>query len=155
MISQTAEYALRAVSFLAAHPQSPHTTAQIAKQTRVPSGYLAKVMQSLGRAGLVRSQRGVQGGFVLSADPREINLLQVVFAVEPSRRLKSCPLGRPEHIKLCPLHRRLDDAAALIEDAFRKTTILEVIDNPDRPSGRCPFPNIPLTNGSPSKEQVY
>lgn len=154
MVSQTAEYALRAVVFLASHPESPHTTAQIAKQTHVPPGYLAKVMQNLGRAGLVRSQRGVQGGFVLSVDPGAINLLQVVSAVEPSRRIKSCPLGRPAHVKLCPLHRRLDDAAALIEDAFRKTTILEVIDNPGRHSQRCPFPNVPLTNDS-SPVQVH
>ena len=146
MISQTAEYALRSVAFLATQGK-PCTTAEIARNTRVPVGYLAKVMQSLGRAGLVHSRRGLQGGFVLAVDPASVNILQVVAAVEPSRRIKSCPLGRPAHVKLCPLHQRLDDAAALIEDAFRRTTILELVDRSGPKIERCLFPNLVTANG--------
>jgi len=51
MISRTAEYALRAVIVLGSSPGSPLTTQQIAARTRVPSGYLSKVLQALGRAG--------------------------------------------------------------------------------------------------------
>ncbi len=48
MFSQTAEYALRAVVYLASQPGTPRTTQEIAKATQVPTGYLSKVMQSLG-----------------------------------------------------------------------------------------------------------
>jgi Rrf2 family transcriptional regulator, nitric oxide-sensitive transcriptional repressor len=140
MISQTAEYALRAVFFLANHFESPRTTAEIARHTRVPLGYLAKVMQSLRRAGLVSSQRGLQGGFVLASDPAELSILQVVLAVESSRRIKKCPLGLAGHAKLCPLHARLDQAAALVEDAFRKTTIQELVTSGRKKSASCRFP---------------
>ena len=61
MISRTAEYALRAVVVLGSSPGGPLTTHQIAEQTRVPSGYLSKVLQALGRAGLVEAERGLRG----------------------------------------------------------------------------------------------
>jgi Rrf2 family nitric oxide-sensitive transcriptional repressor len=141
MISQTAEYALRAVTFLATQNGQPRTTAEIASQTQVPAGYLAKVMQSLGRAGLVHSQRGLQGGFVLAIEPRLLTILQVVLAVEPSRRIPKCPLGIPGHTSLCPLHARLDHAAELVEQAFRESTIQELIEPTDKKHRSCKFPN--------------
>jgi Rrf2 family protein len=131
MLSQTTEYALRAVVFLAGQHGSPRTTSQIAAATKVPVGYLAKVMQGLCRAGLVRSQRGLHGGFTLRRDPPEMSLLEVIEAVEPIRRFPTCPLGLPNHGRnLCPLHRRLDDAAAAIERAFRDTTLQDLLQGP-------------------------
>ncbi|MEK7732321.1 MAG: Rrf2 family transcriptional regulator, partial [Planctomycetota bacterium] len=55
MISQSAEYALRAVLWLAGHPEATLSTAEIARRTMVPGGYLSKVLQALARAGLVVS----------------------------------------------------------------------------------------------------
>ena len=62
MISRTAEYALRAVVMLGSNPRRPRTTQQIAEQTQVPSGYLSKVLQALGRAGLVERSEACTGG---------------------------------------------------------------------------------------------
>ncbi len=97
MISQTAEYALRAITYLADQERTPHTTAQIAEATQIPAGYLAKVMQSLSRVRVVKSQRGLNGGFTLSRDPSELNLLEIINAVDPIRRFHECPLGLPTH----------------------------------------------------------
>ncbi len=139
MITQTAEYALRAVVYLADQSE-PKTTAAIAEVTLVPAGYLSKVMQGLNRAGLVNSQRGLHGGFVLIEDPKELTVLEVVNAVEPIQRYHECPLGL--HGKnLCPLHRKLDDAAKSIEESFGSTTIAEMINVPRRRSKPlCSFP---------------
>jgi Rrf2 family protein len=129
MISQTAEYALRAVVYLARNAGIPRTTRQIAEATHVPEGYLSKVLQSLGRSGLVVSQRGLGGGSVLARKAEEISVLDVVQAVDPLRRITHCPLGIGEHEgHLCPLHRRLDDAIAHVERAFRDTTISDLLD---------------------------
>ena len=131
MISQTAEYALRAAVCLAADPGRPFTTPEIARLAQVPAGYLAKVMQSLVRAGLVRSRRGKGGGFVFAGPPGEVTVLAVVNAVDPIRRLHGCPLGLPTHVGgLCPLHRRLDDAAASVELAFGATSIASLLEEP-------------------------
>ena len=124
MFTQTTEYALRAVAYLAKDPESPRTTQQIAEVTMVPPDYLAKVLKDLSRSGLVRSQRGPSGGFWLDRDPNELTVLEVVNAVGAIPRIRSCPLDLPEHRhELCPLHRLLDDAAAQIERAFSAATI--------------------------------
>lgn len=128
MISQTAEYALRMVVFLATLKDRPATTRQIAAATRVPEGYLAKIVQSLSRAGLIRSQRGLHGGSVLARDPANVSVYDVIQAVSPIPRIRTCPLHLPAHgTHLCPLHKRLDDAAAAVEQAFRASTIAELL----------------------------
>src|SRR6266700_4866628 len=120
MFSQTVEYSLRAVVWLAGHSGDPQTNQQIAAATLVPAGYLAKVMQSLGRGGLVTAQRGKHGGFVLAKSPAKISVLDVVNTIEPIQRIRECPLGIAAHCThLCPLHKRLDAAMAMIEEAFR------------------------------------
>lgn len=141
MISQTAEYALRAIVFLADQAGEPATTAQIAEATSVPASYLAKVMQLLSRARVVNSQRGLHGGFTLTKPARELNVLEVINAVDPIRRFHECPLGLPSHGKsLCPLHRQLDNAAQAIEDSFGETTIADLIDVPSSRKPLCRFP---------------
>jgi Rrf2 family protein len=140
MISQTAEYALRAIVYLATQQEAACTTAHISEATQVPSGYLAKVMQNLGRAGLVASQRGLNGGFVLTKPPEELTVLEVINAVDPIRRIRVCPLGIEEHRSLCPLHRKLDSAAAMLEDTFRGTTMDELLPTSTRAKSVCHFP---------------
>lgn len=128
MISQTAEYALRAMVYLAQHSERSHTNRQIARVTRVPIGYLAKVLQNLSRAGLVLSRRGLGGGFILAKPAHEISLYEVVQAVDPISRITSCPLQLRSHReKLCPLHRRLDHAWELVERSFRSTTLGDLL----------------------------
>lgn len=131
MLSQTVEYALRAVVYLADQAPEPRTTEQMAEVTRVPQSYLSKVMQGLVRAGLVKSQRGIHGGFVLSRPATEMTILEVVDAVDPIQRIKTCPLGLSSHgVNLCPLHRRLDNALASVQEAFGNTTLAEVLAEP-------------------------
>lgn len=129
MISQSAEYALRAVVCLAACGGRPMTIQQVADKARIPAGYLAKVLASLARSGLVLSQRGIGGGYVLAREPEAITLLEVVQVADPSRRIHVCPLGLPEHANgnLCPLHRHLDQAAESVECAMAAVTIAQVL----------------------------
>src|SRR4051794_16199727 len=102
----------------------PQVATSIAEKTRVPAGYLSKVLQALGRAGLVHAQRGPGGGWILAHSPDAISILDVVNAVDPMQRITTCPLGLSAHGKtLCPLHRKLDDALAHVEEAFRSTSL--------------------------------
>jgi Rrf2 family protein len=144
MISQTVEYALRAVVYLA-DQQAARTVQQIAAVTRVPPAYLSKVMQALSRGKVVHSQRGLHGGFTLVNKPEELTIWAVVQAVEPFQRIKTCPLGlRAHRVRLCPLHKRLDDALGMIEKAFRGTTLADVLAEPTTSKPLCDFPrNLP------------
>lgn len=138
MLSQTAEYALRAMSSLAYFPDQLVPTPQLAKQTKVPSNYLAKVLQLLAGAGLIIGRRGVGGGYRLARPASEITLLHVVEAVDPVQRITTCPLGLPNHGgMLCPLHRRVDEAVKAIQDVFGATTLEDLVQEPTSSKPLC------------------
>ena len=128
MISRTAEYAIHAALWLAAHNERPHAAREIAAETSVPAGYLAKILQELARAGLVRAQPGPGGGFLLRNEPRDVRLLELINAVDPIRRIVQCPLGIESHSdRLCSFHARLDRTLALIEAAFADCTLADLL----------------------------
>ena len=128
MITTTGEYALRATVHLAQHYPQPQTTVLIAEATKVPIGYLSKVLQSLVRRDVVTSQRGLHGGFVLATHPAEITVFTVLDAVDAApKRLTKCPLGLKGHISLCPVHKLVDDAVAHAQAAFSKATLADLV----------------------------
>jgi Rrf2 family protein len=138
MLSQTVEYALRAVVHLAYLAPEACTTAALAEVTQVPPAYLVKVLQALVKAGIVTSQRGIGGGVSLARDVHKLTILDIVNAVDPIPRIRSCPLDLATHgTKLCPLHRRLDAALAQVEQAFRNTSLAEVLADPSRVKPLC------------------
>lgn len=149
MFSQTVEYALRAVVFLAGHAPQTRTTDQIAEATRVPKAYLSKVLQGLARGGILLSQRGVGGGVALALPATELSILDVVNAVEPIQRIRTCPLGLVSHgLNLCPLHRRLDRALEMVEQAFAESTLAEILAEPTGSVPLCDFPLPPRAGNS-------
>src|SRR5690242_12596824 len=97
MYSQTAEYALRAMSCLAVTPAHLMPTGTLADLTKVPPNYLAKVLQQLAASGLITGRRGVGGGYKLARPPAAITLLEVINAVCPVQRITTCPLGLNGH----------------------------------------------------------
>ena len=140
MLSNSAEYALRAAAFLATRQGRACRAQVISESARLPRGYSSKILQDLVRAGLAVSQRGPNGGFTLARAPNEISLLEVVNAVEPIRRIRVCPLGIPSHEKkLCRLHQTIDDAFSVIETSLASTTIAELLE-PAQAGSRCQFP---------------
>jgi len=138
MISPTAEYALRAVVAIAQADGKNAPTQAIARLTKVPPGYLPKVLQMLGRAGLVESRRGLGGGFRLAMQPDKLTVLDVVNAVDPIKRITKCPLDLATHgANLCPLHQRLEQATEQIERSFAGTSIAELVAQPGRSTPFC------------------
>lgn len=135
MFSQTQEYALRAVIWLASHANSgAFGNTRIAKETAVPPSYLAKILQELARVGILTSRRGVGGGFTLDRDPDCLTVLEVINAVDPLKRITTCPLGLKTHGgNLCPMHARLDEAMSMVEEALGNSTIREMMSKPGRP----------------------
>jgi Rrf2 family protein len=126
---------------MAQHPESSHITQKIAEATKVPAGYLSKVLQSLSRAGLVKSQRGLGGGFVLAVSAEELSVYDIVQAVDPLQRIRRCPLGIPSHSgKLCVLHQKLDDAMAAVEQSLRDAKVGELLNEAAHAEALCSIP---------------
>lgn len=129
MFSQTIEYALRAATHLASLPAGSAVNSEsIAHRTRVPKGYLSKILRDLVLAGIVDSQRGPNGGFTLARIPAAISVLDVINAVDPIKRIHACPLGNPTHLTLCPLHHRIDAAIERMEQEFGATTLAQIVE---------------------------
>jgi Rrf2 family protein len=129
MISKTAEYALRAVTCLAANEEKALSADVLAEKTKVPRRYLSRVMQDLAAANLVGSRSGPRGGYVLAKPIEKLSILDVVNAVSPLERIKSCPLGLDSHTSLCPLHAELDKVYAATEAAFATVTIRQLVES--------------------------
>jgi Rrf2 family protein len=132
MLPKTAEYALRMIACLACDTHRAYSADILAEQTKVPRRYLHKVLQDMARGGIVQSRPGPGGGYSLARQPAEITILDIVNAVAPLERIRSCPLGLPSHTSLCPLHEQLDRAYAATEEAFRRVTIQQILDSDSR-----------------------
>ncbi|HZL43460.1 MAG TPA: Rrf2 family transcriptional regulator [Verrucomicrobiae bacterium] len=159
LISRTSEYALRAVIWLVQEPALSQTTRQIATGTRTPPDYVSKVLQLLAKAGLVRSQRGLGGGFRLAGNPAQITVLDAINAVDPLERIHTCPLDLKAHgTNLCPLHCGLNDVMFQMEATFAKTKLADLLnsDTPSIPLGiklktsrHSPVPSDPVGSAMP------
>ncbi|MCH2201484.1 MAG: Rrf2 family transcriptional regulator [Fuerstiella sp.] len=138
MISQTVEYALRAVVTIAQHDGIPCTSRKIADITQVPFAYLSKLMQGLVRGGIVSSRRGKHGGFVLTKDVDQLTVLEIVESVDPIPRIRQCPLKKQSHTSsLCPLHMMLDTALEQTEKKFRQTVVADLLSQPGSDTPLC------------------
>lgn len=85
-LSCKSEYALLALLELTAHynEAEPLQIRQIAAEQNIPDRYLEQLLATLRRAGIVRSQRGAKGGYLLAREPRKITLLEVIACIEGS-----------------------------------------------------------------------
>ena len=82
-VSTRGDYACRALLSLSLHgDDGPTLVRDIAERTGLPQPYLEQILLALKGAGLVRSKRGVGGGYILARDPAEIDLAQIVSAVD-------------------------------------------------------------------------
>jgi Rrf2 family protein len=126
VISQTAEYALRSVLYIARRPGDARVpAAEIARVLRVPERYLARVLNTLRRTGVLESVRGAHGGFRLAMPARGITLLEVVGPFEPVGEAPPCLLRgqRCGEEGSCSAHAAWNGVAAGVRDFFRNTTI--------------------------------
>jgi len=82
-VSTRGDYASRALLSLALHRRhGPTSVRDIAERTGLPQPYLEQILLALKGAGIVRSKRGVGGGYLLAREPAEITLAQIVAAVD-------------------------------------------------------------------------
>ena len=104
-ITRQADYAVRAVLYLADKGEQRVATSTIAQQQRIPPSFLAKIISQLSIAGLLHTSRGARGGVTLARDPKEITLLEVVEAIDGPIQLNECVVspGSCSFTKGCPM----------------------------------------------------
>lgn len=96
LYSKSSQYAIRSMAYLAKLPADQLCGIElIARKEKIPYSFLAKIMQALVKKRLVRSARGLNGGFTLNAPPEKISLLMIVDAIENlTDEIQECILGK-------------------------------------------------------------
>ena len=125
-ISEAASLALHTMVYLAANSKNKHSAKQIASVFGVSEAHLAKVMQRLGHAGLVKSQRGPKGGFLLGRDPEKITLLEVYEVTEGPFEFTSCLLGNPICNGSCILGGLISEVDQRVKAYLSQTTLAQL-----------------------------
>jgi Rrf2 family protein len=134
VLSHTAEYALRAVLYIAQQDAAGGLVRNdsVAEALDVPRNYLSKILHTLARDGLLVSSRGPTGGFRLSRDPDTIPLLHVVRLFDQLEGPRTCILGRPRcsDRNPCPAHSRWKDISEQVNGFFRQTSLGDLLREP-------------------------
>jgi len=107
LFSRTAEYAVRAMTFLAMQPPGKLTGArEISRAENIPMPFLWKILHMLARQKLIRSFKGIHGGYELARPGKKITLSSVVVAADGVDFSNQCVLGLPRcgEQNPCPLH---------------------------------------------------
>lgn len=127
--SQSTGYAIRALACLSKAHCARQTTSQIAHCSGIPRPYLAKIITTLARHGLLLAHRGVRGGNVLARPPEAITLLEVVEAIEGPDWLGPCLLGLDEcrDRPACPTHEFWQRAREEIRAELARTTLADYL----------------------------
>lgn len=129
VLSQTAEYALRAVLYMAEHGDAdPYRVTTLAEALRIPQNYLSKTMHQLARQGILTSSRGKFGGFRLARPAAEIPLLEVIRPFDQLEARRQCLLGRTtcSDATPCAAHGRWKEVADRTAAFFRDTTLADI-----------------------------
>jgi Rrf2 family protein len=119
LITRNTDYAVRAACYLAKHEGGAVPASRLVADLGMPRPFLRKIMQSLTRAGLVRSYRGAGGGFVLAVNPSKLRISKIIGVFQGPFRLNECLFRKricPDR-RVCPLRKRIGaiEAAAVAE----------------------------------------
>jgi Rrf2 family iron-sulfur cluster assembly transcriptional regulator len=136
MLSQTAEYALRTVLYLADRPAGGVARVEeLAARLEVPRNYLSKTLHRLAREGVLSSTRGKGGGFRLAIPPDRLPLLRVIAPFDDMSGARRCLLGRPQcsDRQPCPAHHHWRAVSEQMTAFFRDRTVADLLREPEAP----------------------
>ena len=133
-VSAKADYAVRAAVELASAGEGPVKAERIAQAQEIPLKFLENIMSDLRNAGLVRSQRGVEGGYWLARPADEISIAQVIRAVDGP--LAAVRGRRPEDVEYAGSAERLRDVWVALRASLRN--VLETVTVADVARGDLP-----------------
>jgi len=127
-LAQSTGYAILALGFIASAAGKPLLTRTIAEKCGLPAPFLSKIINRLARGHLVNTQRGVNGGVMLSRPANQITLYEVCSALDDPILVKRCMLGIAEcsDARACPAHEFNIEQRNQILDFINSTTIADI-----------------------------
>jgi len=114
LITRASEYAILSLLVLS-RTDSPMDSETLSRELSIPKSFLAKILQALAKSSILKSFKGVHGGFTLNKLPSDINMLEVMRAVEAkapavfdcSPSINDCPSDKAKLCSLWPFFNKL------------------------------------------------
>jgi Rrf2 family protein len=126
-LSKKADYGLIALKHLAQHADASVSAREIASEYQIPAQLLAKILQRLARKGLLVSQQGTRGGYVLARDPAKISIVDVIEALDGPIGITPCERGSScEQLERCSVKDPLMAVRAKMVRILGDTSIYEL-----------------------------
>src|ERR1700757_1923674 len=127
-LSKKADYGLMAMRHLAEHGQGSCRAKDVAESYGIPSEALAKILQRLAKAGLLHSQHGMNRGYTLARDPKEISAYEGIRAIDGPLFITACITVRGEcdQTQRCTIREPLRKVNESIEEVLRRIKIAEM-----------------------------
>ncbi len=132
-ISKSIEYSILALKYISEHVGEESVNAKkISSEVNIPFELLAKLLQKMARKGIINSVQGTRGGYHLSVNPSDLNLLSVINAVEQKVQLTDCSFDEATEddcarMENCCLRNPLTNIQNKILDLFNNVTLAEII----------------------------
>lgn len=126
-VSDAASLAMHAMVMLARDPEEARSVPQLAAALAASADHLAKILQRLARAGLVRSGRGRNGGYVLARAPAEVRMLDVIEGLEGPLGAAGCVFGKPLCRGDCLFSDLVDSVTRQVRDRLAATTLADAV----------------------------
>ncbi|MDQ7045647.1 MAG: Rrf2 family transcriptional regulator [Sulfurimonas sp.] len=132
LITRASEYAILSLIVLS-KATDPMDSETLSRELSIPKSFLSKILQALAKKGILKSFKGVHGGFVLNIAPQDISMLEVMSAVEgkapavfecaPS--LEDCPSDRAS---LCNIWPFLNKLQGKIDTFLAELTLADILE---------------------------
>lgn len=131
LITKASEYAILSLIVLSS-AKEPMDSESLARELAISKSFLAKILQALAKTEILKSYKGVNGGFTLNKDPKDINMLLVLTSVESkapavfecSPSEKDCPAERADICSIWPFLNKLQHK---IDDFLRDLTLADIL----------------------------
>ena len=129
LLTRNTDYAVRAICCMASKPGKIFTVTELTDDLKIPRPFLRKILQILNKEGVVRSFRGLGGGFAIAMKPSKIFLSDLMEAFQGPLSINECIFKKRicPNIERCSLKSKIDKIEAQVENELRSVTIGSLI----------------------------
>jgi len=129
LLTRNTDYGIRAICYMSKHNADMVSAAELAKALEVPGPFLRKILQVLNKEGVVRSRKGLAGGFRLAAKPQDISLIDLIEAFQGKLKINECLFKKSlcPNTRMCTLKNRIDGIEKYVMSELRSISIQDLL----------------------------
>jgi len=129
LITRNTDYALRSVCFIARHRERTISAAELVRELKIPRPFLRKIMQLLTKKRILKSSKGVGGGFVLAVSAEKIFLTDLIRIFQGPLNLNECFFKKMPcpNMKKCVLRKKIKKIEQYVFGELKTITVASLL----------------------------